>query len=182
MSGIISQSRLGQYDVLKPDDNYLGTVRKFMDKDWSVPDGVALRSGCWITAVYVKNDSGGELTKSLGVKFKDTALGLSLGGLSGADGRCDGVIDPFLPGTGLPNGSYGWIIVSGPCDVVIGTSGVSQGEAIQTAASGKFIALTDGNTYASGRAGIANAAISQDATGRVWLNLAYQALIPGFCA
>lgn len=177
MSGIVSQSRLGQYDVLKPDDNYLGTVRKFMDKDWSNPDSVQLLSGTWITAIYVLNDSGSAIAGGTGVKFKDTALGLYIGGLSGADGRCDGIADPFV--ASWPDDSYGWIIVSGPCDVLIGVGDIAQGAAIQTAVNGTFITLADGNTYASGRAGIATEAATATNKARCYVNLQYQALIPG---
>lgn len=177
MSGIVSQSRLGRYDVHQPDANYLGTVRKFMDKDWSDPDSVQLRSGTWITAVYVKNDSGSAIAGGTGVVFQNAGLGTEIGGLSGADGRCDGVADPFV--ASIPNGSYFWIIVSGPCDVLIGSGGVTLGDALQTAASGTFVTVADGNTYASGRAGIAAETASATALGRAYLNLSYQALIPG---
>lgn len=177
MSGIVSQCRLGQTDVLKPDDNYLGTVRCFMDKDWSDPDSVKLRSGTWIKAVYCKNDSGSAIVGGTGVKFQDTALGLEIGGLSGADGRCDGIADPFV--ASWANGAYGWVIIQGPCDVLIGSGGVTQGDALQTAADGAFITLTDGNTYASGRIGITTETASAAATARTYVNLSHQALIPG---
>lgn len=175
MSGIVSQSRLGTYDVLKPDDNYLGTIRKFMDKDWSNPDSVELLSGTWITAVYCLNDSGSAIAGGTGVKFKDTKLGKYIGGLSGADGRCDGVADPFV--TSWPDDTYGWVVIDGPCNVLIGVGDIAQGAAIQTAVNGTFITLTDGNTYASGRAGIADEAAVAAALGRVFLNIRYQALI-----
>jgi hypothetical protein len=176
MSGIISQSRLGRVDVHQPEDNYLGTTRKFMDKDWSNPDSVELKSGCWITAVYVKNDSGSAIAGGVGVLFQNTALGKEIGGLSGADGRCDGVADPFV--TSIPNGSYFWIVIGGPCSVLIGSGGVTQGDAIQTAASGGFITLTDGNTYASGRCGITTETKLATERARVFLNIQHQALIP----
>lgn len=176
MSGIVSQSRLGRYDVHQPEDNYLGTVRKFMDKNWSTPDSVELLSGTMITAVYVKNDSGSAIAGGTGVLFQNAALGKEIGGLSGADGRCDGVADPFV--TSIPNGSYFWVIIGGPCDVLIGSGGVTAGDAIQAAASGTFITLTDGNTYASGRAGITTETAIATALARVYLNIQHQGLIP----
>ena len=173
---IVSQSRLGQTDVLIPDDNYLGTVREFMDKDWSDPGSVKLRSGTMIRAVYVKNDSGSAIVGGKGCVYKAGYLGLYVGGLHSADARCDGVADPFV--ASIANGAYFWLVISGPCNVLIGTSGVSAGDALQTATGGTFIALTDGNTYASGRAGIITADTVDTATGRAYLNLSHQALIP----
>lgn len=178
MADYIMNARLGLYDIVKPPAAQLGVEAWFMDKDWSAdPDGVILLSGVKVKARYVLNTSGGTLGAGLGILFKNTALGKELNGLSGADGRCDGVIDPFLP-SGLPNNSYGWIITFGPTKVMAGSGGVTQGDALQTAASGKFITVADGNTYASGRAGIADATAAADNLVRTWLNLNYQALCP----
>jgi len=181
MSGGIANAILGRTDVVK-NDQYLGAVKRFMDKNHSDPNDFRLLSGAPVIAVYVKNGHNAAIAPGTGITFKTTNLGKEIGGLSGADGRCDGVVDGYIPAAGLAVGSYGWVIVTGPTKVLIGTGGVSQGNAIQTAANGTFIALTDGNTFAVGRSGIMDADAADTALGRCWLNLSREAVIPGFGA
>lgn len=180
MSGGIANAQLGRTDVVK-NDQYLGAVKKFMDKDHSDPQSNRLLSGCSVFAVYVKNSTGSAIAPGTGVKFANTALGKEIGALSGADERCDGVVDSYLPAAGLANGSYGWVIVAGPCKVLCGYGGVTQGDVLQTAVNGTFIALTENNTFAVGRAGIADETALATALVRTWLNLSHEACIPGLC-
>lgn len=177
MSGGVANVGLGLIDVVR-DDRYLGVVRKFMDKNHADKNSNLLLSGASIYAAYVKNGSGVTLAAGTGIKFLNTALGKTIGAKHGADERCDGVVDPFISSAGLANGSYGWIIIGGPCDVLAGYGGLAQGDVVQTAADGTFITLTDNNTYAIGRSGVADEAADADALGRVWLHLRESILLP----
>lgn len=170
MSSMISQMRLGEYDVIQ-DDAYLGAVKKFMDKDHSNPDAVAPLSSTYITAVLVKNASGGTLAGGLGVTFKSDGIGKTIGALSGANLYCDGVVDPFLT-VAVPNGSYFWLIVDGPCDVEIGSGDITAGAVVQTIASGKFAGGTRG-TNPIGHCGNSTEAVASGARARVYLHLPF---------
>lgn len=178
MSGGVSNVGLGQIDIVR-DDRWLGCVRKFMDKDHSLPNSNQLLSGASVWAAYIKNGSGGTLLPGTGVTCLSTSMGKTIGAKSGADGRVDGVIDSYIRATGLPNGSYGWVIFAGPCKILAGYGGIVQADVVQTAVDGTFITLTDNNTYAIGRAGIAEEAIDAEANGRVWLNFRESVWTPG---
>lgn len=166
----ISQMRLGEYDKLQ-EDGYLGAVRRFMDKDHDNADAVTPLSGTDIVAVYVQNDSGGTLAGGLGVNFKSNAIGKKIGALSGANLYCDGVVDPFLS-VAVPNGSYFWLIISGPIDVEIGSGDITAGAVVQTIASGKFAGGTRG-TNPIGHCGTATEAVASGARARVYLHLPF---------
>jgi hypothetical protein len=178
MSGGVSNAALGQIDVVK-DDRWLGCIRKFMDKDHSNRNSSELLSGAPVWAAYIKNGSNGTLLPGTGVRCLATAIGQVIGHKSAADGRVDGVIDPYIPAAGLPNGSYGWVIFGGPCKILAGYGGLAQADVIQTAVDGTFITLTENNTYAVGRVGVAEEAISATATGRAWLHLRESVWLPG---
>lgn len=178
MSGGVSNVGLGQVNIVR-DDRWLGCIRKFMDKDHANPNSNELLSGASVWAAYVKNSSGGTILPGVGVTCLATAMGMEIGAKSGADGRVDGVVDSYISATGLTNGSYGWVIFGGPCKVLAGYGGLAQADVLQTAVDGTFITLVDGNTYAVGRAGIAEEAIAAEANGRVWLNLRESVWTPG---
>lgn len=178
MSGGVSNVGLGHIDIVR-DDQWLGCVRKFMDKDYSVSNSNKLLSGAPVWAAYIKNGSGGTLLPGTGVICLSTSMGKTIGAKSGADGRVDGVISPYIRSTGLPNGSYGWVVFAGPAKILAGYGGLAQADVVQTAVDGTFITLIDNNTYAVGRAGIAEEAISAGATGRVWLHFRESVWIPG---
>jgi hypothetical protein len=170
----ISQMRLGEYDKMQ-DDAYLGAVRNFMDKDHDNPDAVTPLSGTDITAVYVQNDSGGTLAGGLGVNFKSNAIGKKIGALSGANLYCDGVVDPFLS-VAVPNGSYFWLIIAGPCKVEIGAGDITAGAVVQTIASGKFAGGTRG-TNPIGHCGTSTEAVASGSRARVYLNLPFSTIV-----
>ncbi len=168
MSGIagIAQARLGAKNVLK-DDSYLGAERSFMDKDHSNPDSVAPLSSRIIRARYVLNDSGGTLDPGKGVVIKSGAPN-KIGGYHSANGRCDGVVDPFLVGAVAVN-DYFWLIVDGPVDVEIGAGNITANAVVQTIGSGLFAGGTAG-TNTVGHSGIAEEAANSGARARVIFN------------
>lgn len=162
----IAQARLGAKNILK-DDAYLGAERSFMDKDHSVPDSVAPLSSRVIRARYVKNGSGGALDPGKGVVIKSGAPN-QIGGYHSANGRCDGVIDPFLTGS-VADGDYFWLIVEGPVDVEIGSGNIAANAVVQTIASGLFAGGTAG-TNPVGHSGIAEEAANSGSRARVIFN------------
>lgn len=168
MSGFagMANARLGVKNIVK-DDAYLGAVRVFMDKNHADPDSVAPLSARGIKAIYVKNGSGGALTKGLGVVMKSGALN-QVGGLHSANGRCDGIIDPFLTGT-VADGDYFWLIVEGPIDVEVGSGDLAVNAVVQTLASGKFGTGTAG-TNPLGHSGISEEAGVNNGVARVMFN------------
>jgi hypothetical protein len=167
MTSLISQMGLGSVNIVQ-DDAYLGTIREFMDKNHADPSSVALESGTLIRAIYVYNDSGGTLAKSLGLSWKAANAGKKVDALSGANLICDGVVDPFLSAA-VPIAGYFWMILSGPIDVEIGAGDITTGALVQTLASGKFGAGTPG-TNPIGHCGEAIEAAASGARARVMFN------------
>lgn len=166
MSGGISNARLGRKDVVK-DDSYLGATKCFMDKDHADPDAVKPLSGRSIMAMYTKNSSGGALAPATGVVMKSGALN-TIGGASGANTRCDGIIDPFLTAN-VADGEYCWIIIKGPVDVEIGSGNIAANAVVQSIAAGKFAGGTAG-TNPVGHAGIAEEAANDGSRARILFN------------
>lgn len=166
MSGGIANARLGAKDIVKL-DAFLGTVKMFMDKNHADPSDNAPYSGRSIKAMYTVNDSGGALAPATGVVMKSGALN-KIGGASGANTRCDGIIDPFLSGN-VAAGEYCWIIVEGPVDVEIGSGNIAANAVVQSIASGKFAGGTAG-TNPVGHAGIAEEAANDGSRARIMFN------------
>lgn len=168
------QMNLGQVDIVE-DDRYLGVVKRFADinrdsaVDWYPESSASLK------AVFVKNDSGGTLASGLGVTYKAGGVGKTIGALSGANLRCDGVVDPFLgAAVTVANGSYFWLIIEGPIDVEVGAGDLTSLGVVQTLASGKFGTGT-GGTNPVGHSGISAEAGTSGGRARVFFNNPFSA-------
>lgn len=172
MTGMSPNACLGRIDVFN-DPNALGQVASFADRQWGA-EANNLLSQTPTYAVLVENDSGGTLAPGSGCTFKAGAIGKSVGANSTANGICDGIVDPYLPAA-VPNKSYFWLIIGGPCSVLVGTGGLTDGALLQTGATGTFVAGTAG-TNPIGHSGRAAAAASATALCRVYLNLPFQAV------
>lgn len=169
------QMQLGEVDVVK-DDNALGVVKVFRDLDMTYPNFWTLGSQSSVKAIFVKNDSGGTLGSGLGVTYKSGGLGKTIGALSGANLRCDGVVDPFIgAGNTVADGSYFWLIIEGPIDVEIGAGDQTVNGVVQTLASGKFGTGTAG-TNPLGHCGIAAEAGTSGGRARVFFQNAFSAV------
>jgi len=161
------QQQLGEYDIVK-DDNALGVVKTFRDLNMANPNFWTLQSQSSIKAIFVKNDSGGTLGSGLGATYKSGGIGKTIGALSGANLRCDGVIDPFLGvGVTVPDQSYFWLLIEGPFDVEVGAGDLAANGVVQTLASGKFGTGTAG-TNPIGHSGICQTAAASGARARVY--------------
>lgn len=166
--------QLGEVDIVE-DDRMLGVVKRFADINRDTADQWYPESSASLTAVFVKNDSGGTLASGLGVTFKAGGVGKTIGALSGANLRCDGVVDPFLgAGVTVPNGSYFWLIVEGPIDVEVGAGDLTSLGVVQTLASGKFGTGTAG-TNPLGHSGISAEAGTSGGRARVFFNNPFSA-------
>jgi hypothetical protein len=161
------QQQLGELDIVK-DDNALGTVKHFRDLNMTFPNFWTLNSQTSVKAIFVRNDSGGTLGSGLGVTYKSGGIGKTVGSLSGANLRCDGVVDPFLGvGVTVPDQSYFWLIIEGPIDVEVGAGDLAANAVVQTLASGKFATGTAG-TNPLGHSGICQTAAVSGARARVY--------------
>jgi hypothetical protein len=70
-----------------------------------------------VVAIAVQNRSGATLLPGRIVKWSSTGTGKHVDGYTtGAEpARAAGVVDPWLPSTGVPDGDIFWLIVEGPC-------------------------------------------------------------------
>jgi len=169
------QQALGEVDIVK-DDNALGVVKTFLDRDMTDPNAHVLNSQSTLKAIFVKNDSGGTLGSGLGATYKSGGLGKTIGALSGANLRCDGVVDPFIgAGNTVADGSYFWLIIEGPIDVEVGAGDLAVNGVVQTLASGKFGTGTAG-TNPLGHSGIAAEAGVSGGRARVFFQNAFSAV------
>jgi hypothetical protein len=165
---------LGQVDIVE-DDRYLGVVKRFADINRDSAVNWYPESAANLKAVFVKNDSGGTLASGLGVTYKAGGVGKTIGALSGANLRCDGVVDPFLgAAVTVANGSYFWLIIEGPIDVEVGAGDLTSLGVVQTLASGKFGTGTAG-TNSVGHSGISAEAGSSGGRARVFFNNPFSA-------
>jgi hypothetical protein len=169
------QQQLGEVDIVK-DDNALGVVKTFLDRDTTDPNAHVLNSQTTLKAIFVKNDSGGTLGSGLGATYKSGGIGKTIGALSGANLRCDGVVDPFLGvGVTVADGAYFWLIIEGPIDVEVGAGDLATNSVAQTLANGKFGTGTPG-TNPLGHSGISAEAALSGARARVFFNNPFSAV------
>lgn len=169
------QQQLGEVDIVK-DDNALGVVKTFLDRDTTDPNAHVLNSQTTIKAIFVKNDSGGTIESGLGATYKSGGTGKTIGAKSGANARCDGVVDPFIgAGVTVADGAYFWLIIEGPIDVKVGAGDLTANAVVQTLANGLF---GDGvaGTNPIGHCGIAAEAGTSGGRARVYFNNAFSAV------
>lgn len=172
--GCSIQMQLGEKDVVQ-DDRLLGVVKYFADINRDSDVNWYPESSAKLKAVFVKNDSGGTLASGLGVTYKAGGVGKTIGALSGANLRCDGVVDPFLgAGVTVADGSYFWLLIEGPFDVEVGAGDLTSLGVVQTLASGKFGTGTAG-TNPVGHSGISAEAGTSGGRARVFFNNPFSA-------
>jgi hypothetical protein len=153
----------------------IGTRKEFRDEN---PKTGQLYSNRPVECVAVKNVSGGALLPGTVVKFKAAATsGQFSGGILGevdatatttnatpAANGLVGVVDEYLPSSGVADKEVFWLVTRGPSTVVKSTTSVSAGAAYGTSATaGEAAAHTAGTTTLVGYA----LETSATATGRV---------------
>lgn len=104
-----------------------GIVKVFKDLDYS-GSGVgarAPRSGGEVTCILVRNTSGISLLPKMAVVWKSGARGKQVDGYARArpDRAIAGIVDEWLPSTGVANNDYFWLTVKGPTLAITGMAG-----------------------------------------------------------
>jgi len=129
--------------------NWVGAVKVFTDVN---PRTGTVRSARIKRCVAVRNTSGVALLPKKLVKFAD-------GSVSAVDAftRLDnavvaGVVDEYLPSTGVSANDVFWITVDGPTEVSLGAASQAGINADIVALTQTTAAATDGLTLAGGRA------------------------------
>lgn len=123
-------------------ENLLGQMHPFQDKD-PIASGVsAINSPMVVYARFVKNRSGGTLTRRQVVKWKTGYVGLGVDDAGDGEQAC-GVVPPYIPSAGVPDGDYFLMIYEGPAQLISdGGTTLADTDIVVTAASAKVNKLT----------------------------------------
>lgn len=120
---------------------FIGQVATFKDQSAIGTDNkMSLNSGRDRLARLVKNASGGTLAAKKLVKYGTSTgdPGANIGAYSGEGDIANGCVDPKIPSSGVPNGSYFWMFFDGPCALINSSDGaLAIGEVCVTDASGE---------------------------------------------
>jgi hypothetical protein len=95
----------------------MGITKNFADKDYSSTRGIKpLRSGGEVTCILVRNSSGISLLPKMAVTWKSGARGKEVDGYADfcPDRAIAGIVDEWLPSTGVVDDDYFWLTVKGP--------------------------------------------------------------------
>ena len=93
-----------------------GIVHHFPDT--SPSDTTKRRSGGNVSAILVRNGTGGAVLPGRIYTWTATKDGTTVGALAGADAYCAGVADDHLPTAGAASNDLFWLIVKGNCNVL----------------------------------------------------------------
>lgn len=146
--------------------SFIGSVKVFSDSDPRVTNTGIHLSNRLVTCIAVRNTSGAPLLPGAVVKMKDTAILEEVDGVAAAVADAPlGVVDEYLPASGVANGDIFWLVVSGPCAV----------KTAATVAPGDTVTATAGAAAAGPAATSIGVVISAPKDGKVrtLLNTAY---------
>lgn len=136
-----------------------GSMKVFTDADPRTNGAGLQLSNRLVTCVAVRNTSAGALMPGVVVKMKKAAILDEVDGVAAALTDAPiGVVDEYLPATGVAVGDVFWLVVSGPCAIKTGAT-LAAGAPIGVSASGEASAAAAGQAM--------GAAISASAGGRV---------------
>jgi hypothetical protein len=139
-------------------DAVTGSQKVFTDTDPRTSNAGVFLSNRPVTCIAVRNTSGAALLPGAVVKFKAAALLTEVDGAAATAVGLIGVVDEYLPPTGVAVNDVFWVVVSGP--TAITTSA--------TLAAGAAITATAGKAAASAAAtDIVGHVISAPANGKV---------------
>ncbi len=96
-----------------------GIVKVFKDMNYARTTGAQVngyRSGGEVTCILVRNSSGISLLPKMAVTWKSGSRGREVDGYADfcPDRAIAGLVDEFLPATGVANNDYFWLVVKGP--------------------------------------------------------------------
>jgi len=134
--------------------NWVGVIKQFPDVN---PITGVVRSNRVKTCVAVRNTSGGVLLPKRVVSFDTTTAGLAVfsetkGYSSVTNDERVGVVDEYLPATGVAVNDVYWVTVEGPTEVAVALSGadVAVGDRLAAITAVSAGATTAGRVTKSG--------------------------------
>lgn len=104
-----------------------GIIKVFKDMNYTTTTGNQVkgyRSGGEVTCILVRNSSGISLLPKYAVTWKSGKRGLEVDGYAdfSPDRAIAGLVDEFLPSSGVANNDYFWLVVRGPALALTGTA------------------------------------------------------------
>jgi hypothetical protein len=102
----------------------VGTRKVFRDEN---PTTGAILSNRTVECVAVKNSSGSALLPGAVAKFKDSAILSEVDGLATTSTALMGIVDEYLPASGVADGEVFWLVIGGPSTVTKTSTSVSAG-------------------------------------------------------
>jgi|5_EtaG_2_1085323.scaffolds.fasta_scaffold00140_51 hypothetical protein len=150
------------YDAQVGDGSHLLGVHKvFLDTN---PATQSVTTNETVECIAVKNCSGSALLPKTLVKFKEAATLTQVDAAANNTHIRVGVVDEYLPATGVPNNEVFWVVVRGPT-TILKTSGsgeaITAGEFVSVATSSDAGKCLDGT---GAKVGIAIEAAGDNAT------------------
>jgi hypothetical protein len=141
--------------------SYLGSVKVFSDVDPRATNTGIVLSNRLVTCVAVRNTSGVALIPGAVVKFKKSAILTEVDGPATAVADAPiGVVDEYLPASGVANGDIFWLVTSGPVAVMC--------SATFAPTAGALVGVGAGGAAVAGAAGTSiGVAISPKVLGKV---------------
>jgi len=123
--------------VTKPTEGtaITGTQKAFTDSDPTGKTAGTFFSNRPVTCIAVRNTSGSPLLPGTVAKLKSTALLDEVDGAAPKGGGMIGIVDEYLPSTGVKENDVFWLVVSGPTSITT-TANFTAGAAV-TATTGK---------------------------------------------
>lgn len=134
-----------------------GSAKVFSDSDPRTSKSGEFLSNRLVTCIAARNTSGGALLPGAAVKFKAAAILSEVDGAAATAAGLTGVVDEYLPATGVAVNDICWVVVSGPTAVTTSAS----------LAAGASLTFTAGKAAASGTDPVVGYAISAPADGKV---------------
>lgn len=134
--------------------NWVGVIKQFPDVN---PVTGVVRSNRVKTCVAVRNTSGGTLLPKRVVSFDTTTAGLAVfsetkGYAAVTNEERVGVVDEFLPATGVAVNDVYWVTVEGPTEVAVALSGadIAVGDRLAAITAAASTGTTAGRVTRSG--------------------------------
>jgi hypothetical protein len=139
-------------------DNWVGCVKEFTDVN---PITGAVRSNRRKVCVAVRNSSTVALAPKRVVAFKAGSFTVVDGYANTANGEVVGVVDEFLPASGVAVNDVFWVTVDGPTEVAVAVSGtdVAVGDRLTVITAAASTSTTAGRVTPASLTGASTASV-----------------------
>lgn len=122
-----------------------GSQKVFTDYDPRTNNAGVFLSNRLVNCIAVRNTSGAAMLPGQVVKFKKTAILTEVDGPAASTADAPfGIVDEYLPATGVANGDVFWLVVSGPVAIKTAAT-LSAGSPVTVGAGGEAVAGTTAN-------------------------------------